>query len=187
MCECMIKWWSDTCKAVLSDAGSSWVFSSLVWPCWFWLWPTLLCLWQRYSSTALRWLPLCSVCRGLAHGHSETPAIRSTYPQKRNWIEWKTIVNQYDVTWIFCRLDDASARFWGTSKHLAVLIFALTSHCWKSRNTARKRCSRSFSFPWHSRHAWRLRLRGGREMLHTADANEAIWTYHVVADSILFY
>ncbi|TNN68511.1 hypothetical protein EYF80_021296 [Liparis tanakae] len=35
----------------------------------------------------------------------------------------------------------ASATLCGTSKHLAVLILALTNHCWKSLKAARNFCS----------------------------------------------
>lgn len=68
-------------------------------------------------------------------------------------------------TWILCRAVEASATFWGTSKHLAVLILALTSHCWKSLSAARNLCSSRRSLFWHSRDALRLRLvgRGGKE------------------------
>ena len=65
---------------------------------------------------------------------------------------------RFPFTWIFWRLEDASLRFCGTSKHLAVLILALTSHCWKSLKAERKPWSSSFSLLWHPLEAWRLRL-----------------------------
>ena len=64
----------------------------------------------------------------------------------------------FPLTWIFWRLEDASLRFCGTSKHLAVLILALTSHCWNSLKAERKPWSSSFSLLWHPLEAWRLRL-----------------------------
>lgn len=66
-------------------------------------------------------------------------------------------------TWIFCKLDEASLTFWGTSKHLAVLILALTNHCWNSLKAERNPCSSSFSLLWHSLDAWRLRLETSQE------------------------
>lgn len=62
------------------------------------------------------------------------------------------------LTWILCRAFEASATFCGRSKHLAVLILALTNHCWKSLRAARNLCSSKRSLFWHSRDARRLRL-----------------------------
>lgn len=45
------------------------------------------------------------------------------------------------LTWILCRAIEASVTLCGTSKHLAVLIFALTNHCWKSLSAVRNLCS----------------------------------------------
>lgn len=62
------------------------------------------------------------------------------------------------VTCIFCRLAETSLIFWGTSKHLAVAIFALTSHCWKSLKVVRNLCCKICSLLWHPFEAWRQRL-----------------------------
>lgn len=67
------------------------------------------------------------------------------------------------LTWILCRAVEASATLCGTSKHLAVLILALTNHCWKSLKAARNRCSNKRSLFWHSLDARRLRLEDKRQ------------------------
>ncbi len=67
-------------------------------------------------------------------------------------------VNKIILTWILCRAVEASATLCGTSKHLAVLILALTNHCWKSLKAARNLCSNKRSLFWHSLDARRLRL-----------------------------
>lgn len=64
------------------------------------------------------------------------------------------------LTWILCKAAEASATLCGTSKHLAVLILALTNHCWKSLNAALNLCSNKRSLFWHSLDARRLRLTG---------------------------
>lgn len=68
------------------------------------------------------------------------------------------------LTWILCREVEASATLCGTSKHLAVLILALTNHCWKSLRAARNLCSNKRSLFWHSLDARRLRLEAKRNV-----------------------
>lgn len=88
-------------------------------------------------------------------------------------------------TWIFCKLDEASLRFWGTSKHLAVLILALTNHCWNSLKAERNPCSSSFSLLWHSLEAWRLRLGTNQEKKQTDFLKHVLQT--ITLEIILFY
>lgn len=75
-------------------------------------------------------------------------------------ISWTVAVS---LTWILCRAVEASVTLCGTSKHLAVLILALTNHCWKSLRAVRNLCSNKRSLFWHSLDARRLRLEGTRE------------------------
>ena len=63
------------------------------------------------------------------------------------------------LTCILSRPVEASVTLWGMSKHLAVLILTLTSHCWKSLRAALNLCSSRRSLFWHSLDARRLRLK----------------------------
>lgn len=76
------------------------------------------------------------------------------------------------LTWILCRAVEASATLCGTSKHLAVLILALTNHCWKSLSAARSLCSNKRSLFWHSLDARRLRLGSKKKNMNLASCSQ---------------
>lgn len=69
-------------------------------------------------------------------------------------------------TCIFWRLVETSLIFWGISKHLAVVIFALTSHCWKSLKALRNLCCNICSLFWQPLDACRQRLNPWLEVFH---------------------
>lgn len=73
-------------------------------------------------------------------------------------ISLKWMICCYKFTCTFCRLAEASLISWGTSKHLAVVTFALTSHCWKSLKLVRNLCCKICSLLWHPFEACRQRL-----------------------------
>ena len=64
----------------------------------------------------------------------------------------------HTLTCIFWRLVETSLIFWGMSKHLAVVIFALTNHCWKSLKALRNLCCKICSLFWQPLDACKQRL-----------------------------
>lgn len=63
------------------------------------------------------------------------------------------------LTCIFWRLVWTSLIFWGISKHLAVVIFTLTNHCWKSLKALRNLCCKICSLFWQPLDACKQRLK----------------------------
>ena len=64
----------------------------------------------------------------------------------------------HTLTCIFWRLVETSLIFWGMSKLLAVVIFALTNHCWKSLKALRNLCCKICSLFWQPLDACKQRL-----------------------------